>query len=157
MKRSIIIVIVFSVGLLVTTSLIGMNFLQYNNADTLSFGDVEISMRYTVNFEYCKLHPGAQNHISINIIDGKIYFEQVLNIYCNAADDIFWLELTGNNSIIKILDVFEPNGVVARCICPIKISGVLGDFTDQSFTLEFILVNNYVYQNHTLDSFSIKI
>ncbi|MHA1156924.1 MAG: hypothetical protein ACTSQK_12525 [Candidatus Heimdallarchaeota archaeon] len=117
---------------------------------------IDAILEYEIDFDYCKFNCEKPPYIDINIFVDEIYFVQLYYIYCNADACTFWLEGLGNSSTISILQIFEPNGSVARCECPILIKGVLSNFNYKSFTLQFISVNNYVYQNHTLESFAIN-
>lgn len=152
----VIFVTAFSIGVVVLFSIIGFALIPIHQSILIYFDGIDATMEYKINFKYCKFGCEESPYIDIQIKGDKIYFEQVYYIYCNANASTFWLNGLGNTSIISILQIFEPNGLVARCICPIFISGVLGNFNNESFTLEFISVNNYVHQNHTIESFIIN-
>ncbi|MFW9922207.1 MAG: hypothetical protein ACFFDW_02850 [Candidatus Thorarchaeota archaeon] len=156
MKRSIIVVLVFSIGFLVILSFVGVILLQNNQQTTVFFRGSMITLEYDINFNYCKSNPEARSHISIEVIGDKIYFEQICIIYCSAYDENFWLELESNLIGIKILEIFDDD-CVTSCCCPIKITGCLGDFYHQSLTLEFVDINNYINEIQTIKSFQIKI
>ncbi|MHA1555715.1 MAG: hypothetical protein ACTSPM_02155 [Candidatus Heimdallarchaeota archaeon] len=136
--------------------MVGIGFTTVRQPILVNIYGIDATLEYEINFDYCKFNCHKLPYIDINIIRGEIHFVQLYDIYCNANASTFWLEGIGNSSIISILQIFEPNGSVARCICPILIKGVLSNFNYKSFTLQFISVNNYVYQNHTLKSFTIN-
>ncbi|NHJ47347.1 MAG: hypothetical protein FK733_06110 [Asgard group archaeon] len=157
MKRSVIFVSVFSIGIIVIFSLVGVGLVSFNQRLKISCNDIKATLEYKIDFEYCKSDCEEPEYIDIQVIGKKVNIKQVLDIYCNAYANNFWLEGFANSSIIVIRLIFDPDGLVTQCDCPIKITGVLKNISIESFTLKFVLVNNYVYQNETLGIFPISL
>ncbi|HUU78850.1 MAG TPA: hypothetical protein VMX55_10920 [candidate division Zixibacteria bacterium] len=118
---------------------------------------VNPTIEYEINFDYSCNDLDNEEYITIVINGSSIYFEQIFHIYANADADIFWLECSAPLGFVKIKEIFKPNGTVARGLKPILIKGVLKDLNYNSFTLQFISVNKYVNQIHTIDSFVINL
>ncbi len=157
MKRSVIFVMVFSVVLIVIFSMIGNGIISVYQPMVVPIDEIDATLEYEIDFDYTTtLGIDWPPYININIVGDKIYFKQLFYIYSNTDASTFWLDGLENSSIVSILQIFEPNGDVARCIKPILIKGILYNLNCKSFTLQFISVNNYVHQNHTLESFTIN-
>ncbi|HUT79772.1 MAG TPA: hypothetical protein VMZ29_01110 [Candidatus Bathyarchaeia archaeon] len=159
MKRSLVYVLVFSLGVIVLFP-VGIGLFPGFMLRDFNFGIFEyeeVDFDYNIDFDYCETGCEEPSSIEIEIINNKIYFVQIYRTYCNADDDIFWLECTRNSTTVSVQQIFEPNGLVARCICPILITGVLGNLGNYSFTLAFISVNRYVDQTHIIQTFTIDL
>ena len=57
----------------------------------------------------------------------------------------------------EIFGLLGPNGPVARCNCPILITGVLGNQENDTFTLTFIFENRYMNQTRIIQTFNIDL
>lgn len=145
MKRSVIVVFVLTTGLVILSSLSIAFYPKFTFSGNNDF-------QYSVNFNTCRTE--NPQRLSIQKIGKYITFEQVLWIYCNAYSGNFELELSKDEQIIIIREIFNDT-IVARCICPIRIRGSIYNVTSDFTSIQFIMDNRYVDEVEIIKTFKI--
>ena len=155
MKRTSILVSVFSIVCIVIISLMSTLTIKIEQPIIVHIDDIDATLEYEIDFDYRKLHPNQKPYININIVGKRIYFKQVYKVPLYTNSSTFRLGGSGNNSVIDILEIYEPIWGSCRTFMPILITGVLHDITQVTFTLQFVSIKDYVNETNIIESFSI--
>jgi len=97
-----------------------------------------------------------KNLVDIVVLGNAIKFNQILNTYCNVNKDNLKLKYNRQGNNLEINEIFKSR-IVARCICPLEITGTISNLKKGIYKIEFVFDNRYVNQKRVIDVLEFEI
>jgi hypothetical protein len=110
------------------------------------------STDFSYKIESCgEIGEPKKSSVAIKVLAHSIKFDQILSSYCNTNKNNLKLKYSRQGNDLRIDEIFQ-SATVTRCVCPIKIKGVIANLDRGDYKIRFIFDNRYGNQKEIISA-----